>query len=160
MKMRRMLFLLLTALLLVSVLPTGAFATDALSWKEIYTLGDAALENTRIDPTEIDGVQYLFLPANVSPKAVPLYFTVSDANAVVTVTGRNSAAALRSGETVDLTALCGAGETWTVTLRARSGAGRAEQALTFVQYDTVSTMYLVSEDPAEPGPGVGGVQPG
>ena len=104
-------------------------------------MGDAASAHTRIDPIELDGTTTLFLPASVSRKAVPVYFTLSEKNAVVTATGSRGSVALKSGDTLDLTALC-EGTDDTITLRARSGSMQAEKRVTFLRYDNVSTMTM------------------
>jgi hypothetical protein len=79
--MKRLLLLCLTAAVLVSCLGLSAQAAPTLSWTEFYTMGDAASAHTRIDPIELDGTTTLFLPASVSRKAVPVYFTLSEKNA-------------------------------------------------------------------------------
>ena len=104
--MKRLLLLCLTAAVLVSCLGLSAQAAPTLSWTEFYTMGDAASAHTRIDPIELDGTTTLFLPASVSRKAVPVYFTLSEKNAVVTATGSRGSVALKSGDTLDLTTLC------------------------------------------------------
>ena len=76
--MKRLLLLCLTAAVLVSCLGLSAQAAPTLSWTEFYTMGDAASAHTRIDPIELDGTTTLFLPASVSRKAVPVYFTLSE----------------------------------------------------------------------------------
>lgn len=38
-----------------------------------------------------------------------------------------------------------------ITLRARSGSMQAEKRVTFLRYDNVSTMFLVSDDPVNEG---------
>ena len=148
--MKRLLLLCLTAAVLVSCLGLSAQAAPTLSWTEFYTMGDAASAHTRIDPIELDGTTTLFLPASVSRKAVPVYFTLSEKNAVVTATGSRGSVALKSGDTLDLTALC-EGTDDTITLRARSGSMQAEKRVTFLRYDNVSTMFLVSDDPVNEG---------
>jgi len=148
--MKRLLLLCLTAAVLVSCLGLSAQAAPTLSWTEFYTMGDAASAHTRIDPIELDGTTTLFLPASVSRKAVPVYFTLSEKNAVVTATGSRGSVALKSGDTLDLTALC-EGTDDTITLRARSGSMQAEKRVTFLGYDNVSTMFLVSDDPVNEG---------
>lgn len=99
--MKRLLLLCLTAAVLVSCLGLSAQAAPTLSWTEFYTMGDAASAHTRIDPIELDGTTTLFLPASVSRKAVPVYFTLSEKNAVVTATGSRGSVALKSGDTLD-----------------------------------------------------------
>ena len=148
--MKRLLLLCLTAAVLVSCLGLSAQAAPTLSWTEFYTMGDAASAHTRIDPIELDGTTTLFLPASVSRKAVPVYFTLSEKNAVVTATGSRGSVALKSGDSLDLTALC-EGTNDTITLRARSGSMQAEKRVTFLRYDNVSTMFLVSDDPVNEG---------
>ena len=148
--MKRLLLLCLTAAVLVSCLGLSAQAAPTLSWTEFYTMGDAASAHTRIDPIELDGTTTLFLPASVSRKAVPVYFTLSEKNAVVTATGSRGSVALKSGDTLDLTALC-EGTDDMITLRARSGSMQAEKRVTFLGYDNVSTMFLVSDDPVNEG---------
>ena len=148
--MKRLLLLCLTAAVLVSCLGLSVQAAPTLSWTEFYTMGDAASAHTRIDPIELDGTTTLFLPASVSRKAVPVYFTLSEKNAVVTATGSRGSVALKSGDTLDLTALC-EGTDDTITLRARSGSMQAEKRVTFLRYDNVSTMFLVSDDPVNEG---------
>ena len=148
--MKRLLLLCLMAAVLVSCLGLSAQAAPTLSWTEFYTMGDAASAHTRIDPIELDGTTTLFLPASVSRKAVPVYFTLSEKNAVVTATGSRGSVALKSGDTLDLTALC-EGTDDTITLRARSGSMQAEKRVTFLGYDNVSTMFLVSDDPVNEG---------
>lgn len=148
--MKRLLLLCLTAAVLVSCLGLSAQAAPTLSWTEFYTMGDAASAHTRIDPIELDGTTTLFLPASVSRKAVPVYFTLSEKNAVVTATGSRGSVALKSGDTLNLTALC-EGTDDTITLRARSGSMQAEKRVTFLGYDNVSTMFLVSDDPVNEG---------
>ena len=86
--MKRLLLLCLTAAVLVSCLGLSAQAAPTLSWTEFYTMGDAASAHTRIDPIELDGTTTLFLPASLSRKAVPVYFTLSETNAVVTARAR------------------------------------------------------------------------
>ena len=93
--MKRLLLLCLTAAVLVSCLGLSAQAAPTLSWTEFYTMGDAASAHTRIDPIELDGTTTLFLPASVSRKAVPVYFTLSEKNAVVTATGSRGSVAIR-----------------------------------------------------------------
>lgn len=148
--MKRLLLLCLTAAVLVSCLGLSAQAAPTLSWTEFYTMGDAASAHTRIDPIELDGTTTLFLPASVSRKAVPVFFTLSEKNAVVTATGSRGSVALKSGDSLDLTALC-EGMDDTITLRARSGSVQAEKRVTFLRYDNVSTMFLVSDDPVNEG---------
>lgn len=148
--MKRLLLLCLTAAVLVSCLGLSVQAAPTLSWTEFYTMGDAASAHTRIDPIELDGTTTLFLPASVSRKAVPVYFTLSEKNAVVTATGSRGSVALKSGDTLDLTTLC-EGTDDTITLRARSGSMQAEKRVTFLRYDNVSTMFLVSDDPVNEG---------
>ena len=148
--MKRLLLLCLTAAVLVSCLGLSAQAAPTLSWTEFYTMGDAASAHTRIDPIELDGTTTLLLPASVSRKAVPVYFTLSEKNAVVTATGSRGSVALKSGDTLDLTALC-EGTDDMITLRARSGSMQAEKRVTFLRYDNVSTMFLVSDGPVNEG---------
>ena len=124
---------------------------EPLKFSALYVLADSAHENVRVLPQTIGETQYLFLPTNMTAKETVLYFETNVAGASVTAKGAAASAEILPGKAFDLTTLCGAGDTYALTLTAKAGAQTAEQALTLVPTDGIASMYLVSDDPVEHG---------
>ena len=147
------LFSLALVLVLLCTLASSVFAApkgEAPQWKSVYTQTSAA--NSRVTMQTENGVNYLFLPAGVSPEAVPLFYEVSGEGVLCSVRGALSATGLASGDSVNLVALCGEGAEYTVTLLASViGEAPVELKLTVVPTGGIASMLLVSDDPVNNG---------
>lgn len=115
-----------------------------LDWGTVYAYGDPAEENTKIEVQRIQDDNVLILPATVSPEAVSFFFDIPE-DCAVSVTGSLNSAEIRSGQPVDLTALCGEGQ-YDLKLAAKKGSGVSEYSLKVFFVDNIGTMYLVSDD--------------
>ena len=149
--MKKLLSLTL-ALALIITLTSAVFAApkdEAPQWKTVYTQSSA--ENSRVAMQTVNGSNYLFLPAGVSPEAVPLFFEAGD-GVLCSVRGALCASALTSGDRVDLVSLCGAGDEYPITLTAvKTGEAPVELKLTVVPTGDIASMLLVSDDPVNNG---------
>ena len=151
--MKKTISLLLVTVLLFS-LTASIFAAPenkAPQWKSVYTTADPASSDFRAVMQTIDGTNYLFLPAGISPNAVPLYFELNVTNAVFSVRGAKGASGIESGKPIDLVTLCGEGDTYPVTLVAKKAASSDELKLTIVPTGNIASMFLVSDDPVTQG---------
>ncbi len=135
-------FLLAAILLLGFVLPSAA-APVGIS--DVYTVMKEGETAFRHGLQTIGNTNYLFLPAGVSPENVPLYFTLSQGESVA-VLGAKGETNIKSGEKLDLTALCVEGN-YQLTLQA----GDTQLSLTMVPLDGMGSMFLVSDDPVNEG---------
>ena len=120
-----------------------------VDWGTLYAYGDPTEENSRIEVQAVENENRLVLPATVSPEAVSFFFEIPDP-VKVSVTGDLGSARLRSGEPVDLTALCGDGQ-YELTLEAKQGRTISQYALKLFFADRIGTMYLRSDDPENEG---------
>ena len=149
MKKRLMALLLLCAMTLTSTV--WAAPTGLVDWDSLYVYGDESLANTRVNPQSVNGEWSLFLPSGVDTSAVTVHLDITSPSAVVTAVGKNGAAQVTDGATLDLTALCGDGDRFGLTLRAVSGSIIEERTLTVYPSSYVDAMYLVSDDPENEG---------
>ncbi len=153
--MRHFLKTVLSCLLALSVVLSMAAAVSAenepLKFTALYACADAEHPEVRILPQTIGQEQYLFLPSHMKATEAIVYFETSLAEAVVTAKGAVSELALTSGTAFDLTALCGEGSAYRLTLTAKVGEQTAEQVLNLVPTNGIASMYLVSDDPVEHG---------
>ena len=149
MKKRLMALLLLCAMALTSTV--WAAPTGLVDWDSLYVYGDESLANTRVNPQSVNGEWSLFLPSGVDTSAVTVHLDITSPSAVVTAVGKNGAAQVTDGATLDLTALCGDGDRFGLTLRAVSGSIIEERTLTVYPSSYVDAMYLVSDDPENEG---------
>lgn len=140
-------FCLAILLLLTLALPAFAAPSGTMQWKNVYTVAGGS----RINLQSIGGKNYLFLPGDVSPKAVALTFELSGNPAIFSVGGARKSVAAANGETFDLTALCGEGTEYTLSVIAKNSADSAELTFTVVPTSAVANMYLVSDNPATQG---------
>jgi len=127
---------------------TGGF-DEPVDWGTLGAYGDPAEENTWIGVQTIDQRNVLVLPSTVTPEAVTFRFDIPD-RVSVRLTGDLDHARLRSGEPVDLTALCSEGR-YELVLEARQGGEVSEFPLTLYFADRIGTMYLCSDDPENEG---------
>ncbi len=118
-------------------------------WGTVYAYGDITEENTRIEVQTINDENYLILPATVSPEAVSFFFDMPD-SCQVSVAGDLNSTQIRSGDQVDLTALCSEGN-YDLKLEAKKGTMSSEYALKLSFADHIATMYLLSDDPENKG---------
>lgn len=140
-------------LLIVGVMYVNGSVSDdpelAVDWGTLYAYGDPAEENTRIEVQAVENENTLVLPATASPEAVSLFFDIPDA-VKVSAAGDLGSARIRSGEPVDLTALCSDGR-YALTLEAKKGREISQYALRLFFADQIGTMYLLSDDPQNEG---------
>ena len=145
----------LSALLAASVclmLLTGfAAADEKLEFQSVWLYADPTSEGTRSDLQTVNGTNYLFLSAEEGTTTANLCFKLNDASALTAVRGKLSACGVNSGETIDLNALCGEGDSYEITLLAQAGSKSCELAVTIVPITGVASMYLTSDDPVEHG---------
>ena len=120
-----------------------------VDWGTVYAYGDITEENTRIMVQTINDENYLILPATVSPEAVSFFFDIPD-SVKVSVVGDLKGEQIRSGDQVDLTALCSEGN-YDLKLEAQKGKMRSEYAIKLSFADHIGTMYLLSDDPENKG---------
>lgn len=121
----------------------------SVDWGTLYAYGDPTEENSRIEVQAVENENRLVLPATVSPEAVSFFFDIPD-GVKVSVAGDLGSARIRSGEPVDLTALCGDGQ-YELTLEAKQGRTISQYALRLFFADRIGTMYLRSDDPENEG---------
>lgn len=136
----------LLALCLLLALAASVAAVDAPNIDRITVYADAE-KTVPVEAQEIDGMLYLFLPSNVSPSAVPLTLTLGNSAALLSVRGSLDAVGFVNGGTLDLTALCGEGTSYTITILAKAGTLTDEKTLTVVPTQGIASMYLISENP-------------
>lgn len=148
MKLRKLVLMLLCALLLTTAVCAGS--SELVEWDSLHTYGDEALANTRIDVQDRGG-WCLFLPANADLTRVPLYLDILEPSATVTVVGDNGTMQISDGDYVDLLTLCGEQEVYTLTLRVQTEMQSEEMSLTLYPSANVDAMYLVSDDPVNKG---------
>lgn len=151
--MKKRLISLLLVLTITFTLTSVVFATNTdkgLAWDNIYV---PALEESsaRINMQYLGSAAYLFLPASVSPSAVPLCFEAGVSDASYTVSGTLKAVAAISGEPVDLNALCGESSVYHITVTATAGEEHAELKLMVIPTGEIASMFLISDDPANEG---------
>lgn len=153
--MKHLLKSLISCLLVLSVVLSMTALVSAdnepLKFSAVYARAEGTNENVRILPQTIGGVQYLFLPSYMKAAETVLYFETNLAGASVTAKGAAASAAITSGTAFDLTALCGEGDTYALTLTATAGEQTAALSLTLVPTNGIASMYLVSDDPVEHG---------
>lgn len=116
--------------------------SDPVDWGTLYTYGDSTEQNTKIQVQTINGENHLILPSTLTPQAVALFFDIPD---TVQVTGDLGSSKIKSGDPVDLTALCSEGN-HTLTLTAKEGRTVSEYTVTLSFTDNISSMYLLSDD--------------
>lgn len=148
--MKKLVSLLLAAALLLSMGITVC-AAPALQWESVYTLADSQVANSRVNMQTTDGVNYLFLPSDLSPEAVPLHFVLSRKADIFSIRGAKQVVTVRDGDTVDLTALCGTSDRYQITIAAQQDLSSAVLSLTVVPTRGVGSMFLVSDDPQSAG---------
>lgn len=151
--MKKRLISLFLVLTITFSLTGTAFATNTdkgLTWENIYV---PALEESsaRINMQYLGSAAYLFLPASVSPSAVPLYFEAGVSDASYTVSGTLKTVEAVSGEPVDLNALCGECSVYHITVTATTGEERAELKLMVIPTGEIASMFLISDDPVNEG---------
>ena len=129
--------------------PMAEELIEAVDWGTLHTYGDPAEESTRIEVRTADGGHVLVLPATASPEAVTFCFDIPDP-VKVSVTGDLGSTRIRSGEPVDLTALCSE-EHYDLKLEAGKGRAVSEYDVKLYFADHIPTMYLLSEDPENEG---------
>lgn len=138
--------------MLFSLCTTSVLADNAGDsvWSNIFVYGDASAQNTKIHMQDINGNAYLFLPSNISPKAVTFGY---DGAYTYKLTGdKNVAVDLRDSSTVDLTALCSGDSSYKLSLEAKSGSKTVGSLnLTVICSANTAAMYLVSSDPVNKG---------
>lgn len=122
---------------------------EPVDWGTLHTYGDPAQENTRIEVLTIGEENVLVLPSTAAPEAVTFFFDIPD-QVNVTVTGDLNSVRIRSGDPVDLTALCSDGS-YGLKLEAKKGRETSEYVLKLYFADQIGTMYLLSEDPEHEG---------
>ena len=144
----RLSVLLLAAALLLG-LAISAGAEEYVNWDSLCAYGSPELAATKISTQTINGETCLVLPANVSPSAVYLRLEMDDSTAVL-VKGSQDSVQLADAP-LDLTALCGEGDSYTITLQAISGGGTSSMDVKILFSGNVSAMYLVSDDPVNKG---------
>ena len=115
-----------------------------VDWGSLYACGDITEEHTRIEVQTINDENILVLPATASPEAVSLFFDLP-ASVRVSVSGDLSSTQIRSGEPLDLTALCSEGQ-YELRLEAEQDGTVSEYALKISFADQLGTMYLLSDD--------------
>lgn len=139
---------LLCAVLILGVMLVNGPVSDGpeltVDWGTLHAYGDTAQAETKITVQTIADENILFLPATASPEAVSLFFDIPD-SVRVSVSGDLDRAALKSGEPVDLTALCSEGN-YELKLEAKKGRSISEYALRLLFADRLGTMYLLSDD--------------
>lgn len=124
--------------------PSPAGDPAEIAWGTVHTYGDIAEAHTKVTVQTIQGEDHLFLPATLSPEAVPLFFDIPEAY-TVTVCGDRKTEAIQSGDLIDLTALCSEG-TDTLVLKAQKGRTVSEHTLRLSFTDHIGSMYLISDD--------------
>lgn len=120
-----------------------------VDWGTMYTCADVTEADTRIGVQKINGADHMILPATVSPESVTIFFDIPD-SIRVSVSGDLGSTRLRSGEPVDLTALCSEGR-YDLKLEAKKGRAVSEYTLKLSFADQIGTMYLLSDDPENEG---------
>lgn len=153
MKNRLFSLLLVLAVTLSLAVPISADNDVGLCFEEIHV---PALEETGAASCglqHLGNASYIFLPATISPEAVPLCFRTSDPDAVVTAGGALSSAEVVSGDVLDLTALCSnsATNTYHLTLTAVSGQETTSLTVMLILTGEVASIFLVSDDPVNEG---------
>lgn len=129
--------------------PVSAGSEFTVDWGTLHTYGDPAKENTRIEPQTVNDENVLVLPATVSPEAVSLFLDIPD-SARISVSGDLKTTRIRSGEQIDLTALCSEGR-HDLKLEAKTESGISAYAVKLYFADQLGTMYLLSDDPENEG---------
>lgn len=147
---KKVLALVLAAVLLLGAAPQAA-ASEPLKWLDISVRADAALENTRIRAAAVGQSMTVFVPGSVDIRALPVYFTLSGEADITAAGSDGQEIAVRSGETLDLEALCGENGPYKVSFRAVAGVREAACDVEFVVTSRIDAMYLVSEDPENQG---------
>lgn len=144
---RRGLSFLLAAILLLG-LGAECFAEGTLSeFTDLsFTLpGDPG--TARLAPQNTSAGETLFLPSQTACKALTVHFTPNNTAAEFTAVGALGTAELSDGASLDLPALCGAGDRFELTLRAAVNELACERRLTVICTDGIASMYLKSDDP-------------
>lgn len=127
--------------------PDGPEVT--VDWGTLHTYGDTTKEYTKIEVQTVNEENVLVLPATASPETVSLFFDIPD-SVRVSVSGDLDSTRIKSGEQVDLNALCSDGH-YDLKLEAKTGGNTSEYAVTLYFADKIGTMYLLSDDPENEG---------
>ncbi len=98
----------------------------------------------RVYAQDVNGEDYIFLPPNVPPTKVKLYFEDSGN---ITAEGEKGSAGISSGGLIDLIALCGEKDVYSVTLNSEKG----EEKINFVPAGNTASMFITSSDPENHG---------
>ena len=128
---------------------SGSDPDAVVDWGTLYTCGDVTEADTKIGVQQINGEDHLILPATASPEAVTFFFDIPDF-VRVTVAGDRSSKRIRSGDPVELSALC-SGDGYELRFKAQKGRAVSEYALKLSFADQIGTMYLLSDDPENEG---------
>lgn len=147
----RLLSLISAACLMLGSFALVAAAPEPLVFTALYACADETHEDVRVSSQTVGASCYLFLPSNMTPDAAILHFELNVSDASVTAAGSLAAASIVSGEAIDLTALCGSGDTYRITLTAATDTQSVSTELTVVPTSGVASMYLISDDPVNNG---------
>lgn len=147
----RVTFLTGVLCLLLAGLAMGAAAKE-ITVSQFYTYAEPGNTATQIFAMASDETTCLVLPSGTDVTQLPLYFTLSEPNAAVSVSGGASATGLQSGQTLDLPALCGGVHTeYKLILRTKSGADSSVQTIVIRVTQGVGALFLTSDDPQNQG---------
>lgn len=148
--MKRWICIYLVLAALIALCPAAA-AKDVFVWETVYTMADPQMQKSRINMTNVDGTNYLFLPEGYSAEALLLYFVCSEEATHFSIRGALGTGSVQSGDIVDLTRYCGAGTEYRVTLLAQKGDRTATLDLIVLPTGGVASLFLISEDPVNHG---------
>ena len=95
----------------------------------------------------LDGRLYLFLPACADLRGLTVHLNAAERSGGLTLSGSRGSMALRDGDVLDLTALCGEGP-YDLQLTAPGTLGAETEELSVSVASGVAAMFLRSQDPA------------
>jgi len=128
---------------------TSAHSVDEHLFSKIYTFGNIEDRKTRINVSNINGNNIIFLPSTVSPDSLILFTDFSNEGSV-RIRGEKKETIFSNVVKIDLNQYCSEGNYLLDFIFTQNGS-TFEEKIRFVFSKNISPLYLISDNPEEYG---------